>query len=88
VISFLSGVGLAGLNLAGLSFFVSRLGQAPRTSALLSYVFLIFLKWGLTGLALVWLIRSPWFRWQGLFAGLAMPMLVLLTWQVLKLKQV
>jgi hypothetical protein len=72
-LSFSAGFALAALNLAGLAFFVSRLGLLAGPLALAGYSVLVVLKFGLTLAALFFILRAPWFKPFSLMAGLGLP---------------
>jgi hypothetical protein len=85
-LSFAAGLVLAGFNLAGLAFFVSRLGVMARPMVLAGYALLLFLKLGATLAALFFIVRSPWFKPFPLLAGLSLPVAGVFMKQMLRLK--
>lgn len=85
-LSFTAGLVLAGFNLAGLAFFVTRLGLMAKPLALAGYALLLFLKLGLTLAALYFIVRSSWFSPFALLAGLSVPVAGVFVKQMLRLK--
>jgi hypothetical protein len=84
-ISFLAGVILMGLNLAGLAFITSRLGRGARARAYVGYAALWFVKMAVLATAVILLVRSPYFQFAGLFLGLGIPVVALAIWQLFDL---
>jgi len=74
ILCLAAGAAITAANLAGWSWAVGRMGK-PNGPGLLPLLLFFTLKLGLTGLALYFIIKSPWLNLPGLLIGVGLPVM-------------
>ena len=73
ILCLAAGGAITGLNLAGWSWVVGRMGKPLGRGRLALFLAFFFLKLGLSALALYFILMAPWCSIPGLLVGLGLP---------------